>query len=98
MAAPKQKKQEWPFIRFAKKENAWKVDARTRTGGSRRFFTTKGEAETFAAQCRTKRNNDGVEAFKFDERQRAEYGECLETLAPFGVSLREAVAHYVGVL
>jgi len=29
---------EWPYITFSPRENAWKVDARTKQGGSRKFF------------------------------------------------------------
>jgi integrase len=39
------------------------VDARTKQGGSRKFFKTKAEAETFAGQCRITRSNQGVSAF-----------------------------------
>jgi hypothetical protein len=33
----------WPFIRWAEKEKAWKVDAGTKAGGIRRFFSTKAK-------------------------------------------------------
>jgi hypothetical protein len=32
------------------------VDARTKDGGSRKFFGTKIEAQTYARQCRTKKS------------------------------------------
>ena len=67
MSSPKRQNKtarpQWPYVRFSKSENAWKVDARTKDGGSRRFFPTKTEAETFAQQCRIQKANNGTSAF-----------------------------------
>lgn len=74
---------EWPFIRFSKPENAWKVDARTKHGGSRKFFPTKVAAESFAQQCRIAKGNDGSSAFGNVE------------LAKFGKTVQQAVEFYL---
>jgi hypothetical protein len=55
----------WPFIRWAEKEQAWKVDARTKGGGQRRFFQTKDEAVGWAEQQRIKRKNEESSVFEF---------------------------------
>ncbi len=62
----------WPFIRWAEKEQAWKVDARTKDGGRRRFFMNKDEATGWAEQQRVRRQNEGNRAF--DDRDLAVYG------------------------
>lgn len=59
----KRNRDKWPFIRWAEKEHAWKVDARTEDGGQRKFFATKDEATGWAEQQRTKRKNEGDSAF-----------------------------------
>src|SRR5207248_1340123 len=78
--------QEWPYIQFSKAENAWKVDARTKNGGSRKFFPTLGEAEAFAQQCRTQRENSGTTSFGNAE------------LAEFGKTVQNAIEFYVAHL
>ena len=75
---------QWPFIRFADREKKWKVDARTKTGGSRRFFMTKLEAETFASQCRIQRVNEGISAFGNAELDR--YGKTIQDAVQFYVA------------
>jgi len=64
---PKRRKksqaQSWPYIVFSDRENAWRVDARTKDGGSRRFFETKAEAEGFAQKCRIAKGNAGTSSF-----------------------------------
>lgn len=78
--------QDWPFIRFAKSEQKWMVDARTKDGGSRRFFATKIEAQTFAQQCRVARENSGVSAFGNAELDR------------FGKTVHDAITFYLAHL
>ncbi len=78
--------QEWPFIRFAETEQKWMVDSRTKDGGSRRFFATKVEAQTFAQQCRTARDNSGTSFFGNAE------------LARFGKTVHDAIAFYIAHL
>jgi len=75
--------QEWPYIRFSETENAWKVDARTKHGGTRRFFRTRVEAETFAQQCRVQKQNSGTSTFGNAE------------LAKFGKTVHHAIEFYL---
>lgn len=62
------------------------VDARTKSGGERRTFATQREAETFADQCRVRRENEGTVAFGDDE------------LARYGKTVRDAVSFYLAHL
>jgi hypothetical protein len=64
-------------------------------GRNRQFFKNKSEAETVLQQKIIEQANYGVAALAFTERQRAEYLECVEKLAPFNVTLRDAVQYYV---
>jgi integrase len=73
------KKQTWPYIRFSDRENSWMVDARTKDGGSRKFFGTKVEAQTYAQQCRIQKNNSGSASFANQE------------LAGYGWSIHRAI-------
>jgi len=75
--------QQWPYVRFSQPEGLWKVDARTKDGGSRKFFRTKAEAETFAQMCRVERENNGTSAFGNAE------------LAKFGKTVQDAVNHFL---
>lgn len=85
-AKSKDKNQEWPYITWAEAEGKWKVDARTKDGGSRRFFESKVDARTFAQQCRAQRDSNGTSAFGNVE------------LASFGKSMQQAVEFYVAHL
>jgi integrase len=62
------------------------VDARTKDGGSRRFFPTKTDAEVFASQCRIRRNNEGTAAFG------------NEDLARYGKTVQDAISFYLAHL
>ena len=64
-------------------------------GRNRQFFKNKSEAETVLQQKLIEQANYGVAALAFTERQRAEYLECVEKLAPFNVTLRDAVRFYL---
>ena len=75
----------WPFIRWAEKEQAWKVDARTKDGGERRFFPTRQEAEGWAQVQRLRRQNQGHAAF--DDKELAVYGWNVQD------AIRFALAH-----
>lgn len=77
----KPKPQKWPFIR--KRAGKWMVDARTKDGGSRKFFETLAEAETYQQQCRIQRENSGTSAFGNVE------------LAKYGKTIHDAVAFYL---
>ena len=76
----------WPNISFIESRQRWQVDARTAGGGSRRFFATKIEAQTFAQQCRLQKKNSGISAFGNEE------------LAAYGKTVGDAVAHYLAYL
>ncbi len=93
--ARRQTKPEWPYVTFSEPENAWKVDARTKQGGSRKFFKTKTEAETFAAQCRTTRGNQGVSAFGNVEL--GKYGKTVQWAVEFALEHLRAMERSVGV-
>jgi integrase len=64
-------------------------------GRNRQFFKNKSEAETVLQQKLVEQANYGVAALEFTERQRAEYLECVEKLAPFNATLRDAVQFYL---
>ncbi len=64
-------------------------------GRNRRYFKEKIEAETFLKQKLAEKANYGNEGMAFGLRERAEYLECAERLAPFNVTLREAVNFYL---
>jgi len=91
----KRKGDKWPFIRWAEKEQAWKVDARTKDGGQRKFFATRDLAETWAEQQRIERKNDGAAAFKFRAADRIDAEAAMKMIAPYQISLRECANFYV---
>jgi integrase len=64
-------------------------------GRNRQFFKNKSEAEEILKQKLIEQQNYGLAAFALDERQRAEYLECTDKLAPFNATLREAVEFYL---
>ncbi len=61
------------------------VDARTATGGERKFYATKQEAEGAAIIARTKRTNEGASAF--DDSELARYGWTIQK------AIQHAVEH-----
>ena len=61
----------------------------------RRFFKTKGEAETFAELARTKRENDGVAMFNLPREFWVMAQKASEILAPFKASILDAASYYV---
>jgi integrase len=65
------------------------------TGRNRQFFKDKTEAETVLQQKLVEDENQGRSGLSFNERQRAEYLECVEKLQPFGVTIRDAVNFYL---
>ena len=80
----KRKGDKWPFIRWAEKEQAWRVDARTKDGGQRRFFETQELAGTWAEQQRIKRKNEGNSAF--DDTELRAYGWTVQQAIKFAVA------------
>ena len=87
------KKQTWPYIRFSERENSWMVDARTKDGGSRKFFGTKVEAQTYAQQCRIQKNNSGTASFANQELAR--YGWSVHRAIDFAL---DHLRHAAGLL
>ena len=78
--------QQWPFIRWSDREEAWLVDARTKDGGSRKFFKKKAHAETYAQECRAQRESHGTGGFGGAE------------LAAYGKTVHDAIAFYLAHL
>ena len=64
-------------------------------GRNRRFFKDRREAETFLQSKRVEKENYGTAGTSFNERQRAEYLECAESLKPFNATIRDAVNFYL---
>src|SRR5260370_13153888 len=64
-------------------------------GRNRQYFREKLEAETLLKQKLAEKTNYGNEGMAFSLRQRAEYSECAEKLAPFNATLRDAVNFYL---
>ena len=64
-------------------------------GRQRQFFKDKTEAETVLQQKLIEQQNYGVTGLSLNDRQRAEYLECVEKLQPFGVTIRDAVTFYL---
>lgn len=64
-------------------------------GRNRKYFKEKIEAETFLKQKLAEQKNYGDEGMAFTLRQRAEYLECADKLAPFNVTLRDATNFYL---
>ena len=58
---------EWPDVSWAEKEKRWKVDARVKGRGERKFFKTREEAEAWAETQRIKRRTYGDPAFEFPQ-------------------------------
>jgi len=64
-------------------------------GRNRQFFKDKSEAKTFLGHKLIEQENYGISGMAFNLRQRAEYLECAEKLAPFNTTLRDAVNFYL---
>lgn len=61
-------------------------------GRGRKTFKSKAEAQAFMDLKRVEITNHGIESASLNTQQRAEYLDAIATLAPLGVSLREAIA------
>ena len=68
---------------------------RLEKGRDRQHFKNKSEARTFLEQKLIEQENYGVAALALTDRQRVEYLECAEKLAPFNATLRDAVEFYL---
>jgi integrase len=83
------KPQRWPFVTkrvYPSGSVAWTVDDRTKSGGERKSFGTRLAAETYAEQCRIRRENQGLAAFGNEE------------LASFGKTVQDAINFYLEYL
>jgi integrase len=81
--AKKKSKDQWPYVRWAEKENAWKVDTRTKTAGGRSFFKTREEADSWAAKQRQKRAAEGTLAF--DDAELRKFGWTTRKAVEFAL-------------
>ena len=96
----KRKISNWP--RISPRENrsgsiSYMVDLGKNDSGKRdrHFFKTKGEAETFAALARAKRESDGVAIFNLSREFWAMAVKASESLEPFKASILDATNYYV---
>jgi integrase len=64
-------------------------------GRNRQFFKHKTEAETVLEKKLIEQENFGTTGLSFNDRQRAEYFDCVEALKPFNATIRDAVNFYV---
>ncbi len=64
-------------------------------GRNRQAFKQKIDAQTFLKQKLAEQQDYGIAGSDFSMRQRAEYLECADQLAPFNATLREAVNFYL---
>jgi integrase len=93
------RKEEWPIIRKRRNPSgriSYMVDPGLRNGRRpRKFFKTKGEADTYAEQLRTARKNEGNGAFLLSQKVRVEVLEAQRQLTEVGATLSEAVSYYI---
>ena len=68
----------------------WVVRGKENGKWARRFFSTKAEAETYAAQKNTELLNLGVQGADFPIELRAMAQEAVRELLPFGKTIRDA--------
>jgi integrase len=64
-------------------------------GRNRQFFKDKAEAETVLEKKLIEQENFGTAGLAFNDRQRAEYFDCIEALRPFNATIRDAVNFYI---
>jgi hypothetical protein len=74
----------WPFVRWIESRQRWMVDARTKVGGRRRFFTTKDKALGWRAQQDINKQNEGNSAF--DDTELRRYGWTVQQAIKFAVA------------
>lgn len=92
----------WPPIReipYTNGETRWQVryqvtDSKGNKTRSSQVFKTKADAETYAAQVRTKVANEGRAAFSLPADVRLVAVQAVEKLTPHGVTLADAVDYY----
>lgn len=97
------KRKEWPRIRETREKSAksrYMLDLRPHVygKGSRLYFENLEDAKIKAKQLAIEHRNKGVEAIDFPTELRVEAAACHALLKPHGVSLRQAVDHYLAYL
>ncbi len=97
-ATDKLRRTEWPRIRDLRPtgRDLFVVDARPH--GKKEYFALLRDAKTRAEQLALERDNKGVEAIGFPTEARVMARECMDRLAPFGKTLRDATDHYTAFL
>jgi integrase len=96
---PKAKRSKWPQV--TRRKNAggsisFCVDmGRVNGKRERKFFKTRAEADTYAEQQRTARENMGTAAFSIDDALRHDAITAKQILAPFKATLTEAAKYFV---
>jgi integrase len=98
MITAKSKTKLWPPIHelhYASGKGAWQVACMVNGQRVREAYSTKGEAETRAAEIRTQVENEGRAAFNLPTDVRVEAQKAVEKLAPHSASITEAVDFYV---
>jgi integrase len=95
---PKSKKPSWPPIvrrEYPSGKAAWMVACMVNGQRIRKTFKSKGEAETKAAEIRTRVENEGRAAFNLPDAVRVEATKAVEKLKPYNASIREAADYYL---
>jgi len=87
-AKPKTKKPQdetgsWPFVRWIENRRRWRVDSRTATGGARKFYMTKEEAQGEASAARMRLTHEGRGGF--NERELKNFGWTVAKAIEFAL-------------
>ena len=83
-AKKKDETDRWPFVRWIESRQRWMVDARTKVGGQRRFFTNKDEALGWRERQDINKQNEGSSAF--DDTELRRYGWTVQQAIKFAVA------------
>ena len=92
-------KEKWPLIRKRRNPSgriSFMVDPGLRNGKRpRKFFKTKGEADTYAEQLQVARKNEGDAAFALPQKLRIDALDAQKQLAAVGATLNDAVRFFL---
>jgi integrase len=92
-------KEKWPLIRKRRNPSgriSFMVDPGMRNGERpRKFFKTKGEAETYAELLKVARKNEGDAAFDLPQKLRIDALDAQKQLAAVGATLNDAVRFFL---
>jgi integrase len=95
----KAKRSKWPQVTRRKNPGgtiSFCVDmGRVNGKRERKFFKARAEADTYADQQRTARENMGTAAFSIDDALRHDAISAKQILAPFSATLTEAAKYFV---